>query len=500
MEMKMNRNTANNNPFETLFQTALPEQGNKLWDEGDRLTRAAMDAEYAKLSEDKLKAFVQSAFAIQDAYHLVNPLPGEKLPGDALVGIVYQRTYAVIAVAVYLKNKIGNEATQWMDCSLRPMMDSAFAGGIAGHGFDAGDNMRRVLYMLGKAGAEKFLAANPNYSRVFTACLRKLICEIEQHVNADKLDFAQSNLNCPALGRCPTLGEILAAWYAKTRPVFVYGTLKTGERAATLLSGAVFAGRAVMQDCQLYDLGNYPGLKVNTGSVAPGELYYADDVCVARLDRYEGEGTLYTRRRMPVTTEGKTLDAEVYVYNGAVSEKQAVEEWTTDEDAPVWYACYGSSLDSQRFGCYITGGTCAQNGKTYSGCRNTGYWSDSRIITHKGRMYFANSSASWSGKGVAFYSPDGEDKVIMRMYKITRGQLADIQKQEGCSDNWYGNRLFLGVADNGVPIFTLTSKTVRPQNEPGEAYLNLLKKALREECRMRKNEVEKYIAQCLKAL
>ena len=44
------------------------------------------------------------------------------------------------------------------------------------------------------------------------------------------------------------------------RPVFVYGTLMTGQCADNRLEGAVFAGPARLDGYALYDLGRYPGI------------------------------------------------------------------------------------------------------------------------------------------------------------------------------------------------------------------------------------------------
>lgn len=81
------------------------------------------------------------------------------------------------------------------------------------------------------------------------------------------------------------------------RPVFVYGTLMTGQCADNRLEGAVFAGPARLDGYALYDLGRYPGIVAQPGGTVWGELWYTDDQTVEQMDLYEEEGSLYRRSR-----------------------------------------------------------------------------------------------------------------------------------------------------------------------------------------------------------
>lgn len=54
------------------------------------------------------------------------------------------------------------------------------------------------------------------------------------------------------------------------RPVFVYGTLMTGQCADNRLEGAVFAGPARLDGYALYDLGRYPGIVAQPGGTVWG--------------------------------------------------------------------------------------------------------------------------------------------------------------------------------------------------------------------------------------
>ncbi len=160
----------------------------------------------------------------------------------------------------------------------------------------------------------------------------------------------------------------------------------------------------------------------------------------------------------------------------------------------VWYACYGSNLSSKRFKCYIEGGVCEENGRNYGGCySDKSLWIDSKVRKFPGTIFFANNSGSWDGKGVAFYDPDAEGEVIMRLYKITKEQLDEVQKQEGPSQRWYGRKINLGTEGDGCPIYTITNGVEISHNSPSEKYVSLIKRALIEECDLHVDEADKYL-------
>lgn len=85
----------------------------------------------------------------------------------------------------------------------------------------------------------------------------------------------------------------------------------------------------------------------------------------------------------------------------------------------------------------------------------------------------------------------------MRMYKVTRQQLMEIQDQEGSSEKWYGRIYALGIHTDGTPIYTMTSETRHPFNAPDDTYINLISKALTEENGFTEPEANLYISQCL---
>ena len=167
------------------------------------------------------------------------------------------------------------------------------------------------------------------------------------------------------------------------------------------------------------------------------------------------------------------------------------------EDDKVWYACYGSNLSAERFSYYIEGGFCPLNNKNYKGCKDKTLWKESKICQKPGNMYFARTSDTWDGCGVAFYNPETEGSVIMRLYKVTWGQLLDIQKQEGNHPHWYGWLVSLGVDPDDCPVYTITSTRKEAINHPSEKYLNLIRDALINECGFDDSAADKYLEAAL---
>lgn len=278
--------------------------------------------------------------------------------------------------------------------------------------------------------------------------------------------------------------------------VFVYGTLMHGQRANHLLGGALFVGKFRLANYAMYNLGSFPGIRPLRGESVVGEVYEISEEILPALDRYEGEGSLYNRILVEVVNEKEITNAYAYMYNDDVYQAPMREAWGAKDDDLVWYACYGSNLSVKRFVCYIKGGVCAENHKKYAGCGDNSEWKDSIVKTYKGKMYFGNKSGSWDNKGVAFYDNEGEGSVVMRLYKITRGQLIDLQNQEGNSKSWYGRIVCLDVLTDGCPVYTITSEGRRPLNEPSDAYVDLIEKALIEECSLKEQEVVAYLRKC----
>jgi len=81
-----------------------------------------------------------------------------------------------------------------------------------------------------------------------------------------------------------------------TTILFVYGTLKRGQRNHLLMREARFLGEAVTApEYTLLDLGLFPGMIPGGTAAVHGELYEGGPELLARLDRHEGVPRLYVR-------------------------------------------------------------------------------------------------------------------------------------------------------------------------------------------------------------
>ena len=248
----------------------------------------------------------------------------------------------------------------------------------------------------------------------------------------------------------------------------------------------------------MYDLGSYPGIKKKTGGTVLGEVWFVDDATLAELDRYEGEGSLYLRKQVTIESAYGPLKANAYIYNHDITGSVMTEKWGSNPDDYVWYAAYGSNLSAERFIRYIQGGPpCSANGRPYRGCTDKRLWTNEYFTTVDGHMYFGKVSGNWGG-GVAFFNSNSRGTAIVRLYRITLGQLLDVMKQEGPSSDWYGHMQCLGVERNGEPIYTLTSDKVHDGNQPSDTYLQLIKMALTSEGHMTEKKADQYLKSCMR--
>jgi gamma-glutamylcyclotransferase (GGCT)/AIG2-like uncharacterized protein YtfP len=106
----------------------------------------------------------------------------------------------------------------------------------------------------------------------------------------------------------------------KDHLVFVYGTLRKGEKYSYYLNKAECLEENCTIEGQLYDTGwGYPALLLESGKVhVKGELYRVSSEQLAELDRLEGykeygANNLYERIITKVTTEKGEQEAIVYV-------------------------------------------------------------------------------------------------------------------------------------------------------------------------------------------
>lgn len=86
----------------------------------------------------------------------------------------------------------------------------------------------------------------------------------------------------------------------ETALVFVYGSLRRGQRLAYLLETSEYVKDACLNGGVLYDLGAFPGLVMGPGtankSPIRGEVYRVGPLTLEHLDIVEGVPYLYQRK------------------------------------------------------------------------------------------------------------------------------------------------------------------------------------------------------------
>lgn len=418
------------------------------------------------------------------------------MPSDACEEFVCQPTYLATAFIIYA---IQHYDTVRNISGILPFMHDALNGclwgGFGGHGYEAVEGLIDTFTIFADCGMGAFLDSYPDVNSDFKKAFDETVKYIEEDLCTGKERDVWSNKSYEDVA-LPLLKKLKSS--VPQQLLFVYGTLMRGGHAEGHLSDCTYIGKAILKDYAMFKLGWFPGIVPQKGEWVEGELYIIPGGDFSGLDRYEGEGDLYRRDLVTVESSSGPLQAWAYVYLDKTEGKAMNEPWIKNDDDAVWYAGYGSNLSKNRFMRYTKGGVCRENGKEYSGCTIDHLISNEEDRAwFPGRMYFGNKSGTWNHKGVAFYDPNASGRTFMRMFKVTRQQLREIQGQEGPSANWYGRIQALGIHADGCPIYTLTSETRRPANVPDETYLSLIIRALIEENGFTENEANLYLALCL---
>ncbi|MBI1918776.1 MAG: gamma-glutamylcyclotransferase [Planctomycetes bacterium] len=112
--------------------------------------------------------------------------------------------------------------------------------------------------------------------------------------------------------------------------LFIYGTLKRGERNHRLLAGEPFVGEAVTEPrYRLYDCGAHPALVEDeaNGRALRGEVYLVGPATLRRLDILEDVPHRY--ELLPVRLHGFDLPVQTYLYRQDVSGlPECAESWS----------------------------------------------------------------------------------------------------------------------------------------------------------------------------
>jgi gamma-glutamylcyclotransferase (GGCT)/AIG2-like uncharacterized protein YtfP len=450
----------------------------------DKLSKEAVELNQAK-------DFICSLITEQDEKGFWALIPSPKVDSDIRVLYWYEPTYiaTTIMMKFYMQHKNESKSIEGFDNALKIGLVASTGRGLKGHGHDDIAGRLSALQIFSKGEVMKFVENYPEMSPEFSRMIKAITDWLDSAIKTEKTkgdwgeDYKSDMVKTLELLKDGSKGIKDGS---KGIKVFVYGTLMKGNsNYKSFLGDADFIGEFVARGFALYDLGSYPGIIHSESDKVKGELFSIDDKTLRKLDRLEGEGSLYIRKLISVVNDSdESQEAYTYVYNQDVSKKVKVEyenqPWKLMKSSDyVWYASYGSNLLYERFVTYIKGGECKFNGANYPGCRDKSLPKDSRPITIPYKMYYGNKSSSWGIGGVSFLDIEVKGQALGRMYLITRNQLEDISRQEGCRENWYNHSVKLGELD-GIEIITITNKGRREFHKPSNAYLEVIRMGIKE--------------------
>ena len=111
--------------------------------------------------------------------------------------------------------------------------------------------------------------------------------------------------------------------------IFVYGTLKRGQRSHHILRDQVFIAETRTQTIyRLYDTGSHPALVDDRekGIAVRGEVWQVNDETLRKLDEYEEAPDYFSRRTIQL--QGWESEVQAYFFNGDVSRlKDCGDRW-----------------------------------------------------------------------------------------------------------------------------------------------------------------------------
>jgi len=123
--------------------------------------------------------------------------------------------------------------------------------------------------------------------------------------------------------------------------LFVYGTLKKGGKYHCYLEEATMVAEYASAKGVLYDTGlGYPAMALSESDSIAGELYDIPEELWPALDDLEGytggaETDLFKKMTITVESQGKEVEAIVYVANGPKLLKTKIEAGFWDVSRPV---------------------------------------------------------------------------------------------------------------------------------------------------------------------
>ncbi len=249
--------------------------------------------------------------------------------------------------------------------------------------------------------------------------------------------------------------------------VFVYGTLRKGERNDHFLDGAVCTYGQCRTNGSLYDTNNgYPVMKENKSSWIYGELYEVTESQLQAINRLEGfeegnQDNLYNRTTVPVYNDsGGKVSAIIYTAGQTLhksTKRISSGDWLVynylKQDKMLYFA-YGSCMDDERF-------------------KLVGV--DQYFVNLKGRgilngFEFKFSRSTRDG-GKADLVENKQEKVEGKVYQIPREALKYLYEREGVYANAYRPAI-VSVTINKLIYHAITFIGIEksPETKPTDMY------------------------------
>lgn len=477
MNIKLNRQN-HNNPDRKELDTMREELENIISSDF-----TASDFDWPELAK--------SIVEFQSKDGSFNLLDSYEIESDCRIYYCHEPTYictALLMKAYLLDNSClcGKE-----DRVLPRAMHMCCARELQGHGYDVfKDQITAVNYFL-KCDVVQFLNRYPDMCPEFTEMFRKIQKYFEDCVDK-KLFFGDWGESYEESIRA------IASAFKKTN-IFVYGTLMKGQsNHRAFLKDGCFIGNGMIEEYDMYDLGYFPGIVSGTGKVY-GEVYSVTPEELKRIDRLEGEGSLYKKEKTTVRMADKSeISAFVYVYLNNVDGCKLIHGKYGEK--MVWYVAYGSNLLQERLRYYIQGGHCPENGRDYEPCDNTDMPAESRQVSIPYGMFYSNySMGAWENSAVCFLDLTKPGNSYGRAYLVTEEQLEHIHKREGRGANWYPEKIRLDDID-GYPAYTFGGyrpKTHEPFYRVSAEYGMVLYRGLHEVYpKLSEKEIIDYLRKC----
>ena len=411
------------------------------------------------------------------------------IPTDARVDFCYIPTYVCTAVLMKAYMTDPESFTLKETSALSKGLEMSCARKLRGHGYEALKGQIEALNIFMKAGLNEFLDLYPDICPEFSEMINEIVAEFEDMEAARKFlgPWGESYED-----------EIKAVnQYFRQRKVFVYGTLMSGEKNHGYLENGTFLGKTVIEGYDMYDVGWYPAIIAGDGLIV-GELYHVPKVDMPSIDSLEGEGGIYIKKCERIFIDGNATFAFVYVYLRDCSDLERISSWKEY----VWYVSYGSNMLHESFMRYIEGGHY-DGIRDYLPCEDTTLPLAVKTVEIPYDMYFGNRSRTWNGSGVSFLDTTKKGKALGVAYLITKEQFEHVCCEENngrCpgGGEWYEDIIDLEKMD-GFEVKTITNSNLREYNEPSKAYLDILKRGLRQNWpEMSDNDIDDYLKGCIR--